>query len=123
MMPPSPTHLDGRGLVGAQIALFWTTAQAFFDAEILRDEVPGNLVSSMTWDLLQTLEQNADLLMRDYSLDRACADWDGRQWGRKRGRAYARTWVDTRHEFSGPCGELSIGFRARPNRTNGLSLV
>jgi hypothetical protein len=57
------------------------TAQTFFDAAILRDEVPDSLVDSTAWDLLRILRQNADLLIRDYSIGRAYEDWDGRVWG------------------------------------------
>jgi hypothetical protein len=56
------------------------TAQTFFDARILLDEAPEELIYSMAWDLLRTLRENADRLMRDYSLDRAYADWDGQPW-------------------------------------------
>src|SRR5580700_11419841 len=71
------------------------TAQLFFDAEILRDEVPGSLVNSMTWDLLRILKDNADLLIQDYSIERAHADWDGRQWGEPTGpeRAPQLGWI------------------------------
>jgi Family of unknown function (DUF6236) len=57
------------------------TAQTFFDAAILRDEVPDSLIDSTAWDLLRILKQNADLLIRDYSIGRAYEDWDGRVWG------------------------------------------
>jgi hypothetical protein len=53
------------------------TAQHFFDAEVLRDEDPRGLLDSMTWDLLDALRSNADRLERDYSVERAYADWDG----------------------------------------------
>jgi hypothetical protein len=49
-------------------------ARAFFDAQILLDEEPGELLSSTTWDLLDALRQNADRLVRDYSVDRAYAE-------------------------------------------------
>jgi hypothetical protein len=71
------------------------TAQMFFDARILRDEVPMNLVDSMAWNLLETLKKNAGRLGRDYSVGRAYADWDGRQWGEGsgHGRAQELGWI------------------------------
>jgi hypothetical protein len=57
------------------------TAQAFFDAGILRDEVPEDLLNSMAWNLLQILYESADSLMRDYSIEHAYAQWDGTHWG------------------------------------------
>jgi len=58
-----------------------STARTFSDAGILRDEEPGSLVYSMTWDLLETLKKNAAPLMQYYSVDRAFADWNGERWG------------------------------------------
>ena len=53
------------------------TARTFFDAEVLRDEDPGQLMPALGWDLAEALRKNADRLMRDFSLERAYADWDG----------------------------------------------
>lgn len=71
------------------------TAQTFFDAAILRDEAPDNLIDSTAWDLLRTLRQNADLLIRDYSIYRAHEDWDGRSWGAQteHGREPQLGWI------------------------------
>jgi hypothetical protein len=60
------------------------TARTFFDAAILRDEVPDNLIGSTAWDLLETLSENADLLTRDYSIGQAYDKWDGRLWSEQR---------------------------------------
>jgi len=60
------------------------TAQIFFDAAILRDEVPGNLIGSTTWDLLMTLRENANLLTQNYSIGQAYHKWDGRLWSEQR---------------------------------------
>lgn len=56
------------------------TSQAFVEAKILRDEDPRFLLESTTWDLLQTLRENAERLVHRYSLEHAYADWDGQQW-------------------------------------------
>jgi hypothetical protein len=62
-------------------------AQTFFDAAILRDEVPDRLIDAtgQARELLRILRQNADLLIRDYSIGRAYEDWDGRVWSTHRG--------------------------------------
>jgi len=71
------------------------TAQTFFDAAILRDEAPDDLIDSTAWDLLRTLRQSADLLIRDYSIHRAHEDWDGRSWGAhmEHGREPQLGWI------------------------------
>ncbi len=71
------------------------TARTFSDAGILRDEVPKSLVDSMAWDLLDTIEQNADRLVADYSIERAFTEWDGREWseGSEEGRAQQLGWI------------------------------
>jgi hypothetical protein len=56
-------------------------ARAFADAGILRDEVPRRLIRAMAWDLLDTIKENADRLTAEYSIQRARAEWDGREWG------------------------------------------
>jgi hypothetical protein len=60
------------------------TARTFFDADVLRDEDPGRLMAALGsdlaragWDLATALRKNADRLVRDFSLTRAYADWDG----------------------------------------------
>jgi hypothetical protein len=57
-----------------------STAKTFFDAQILRDEDPQELVGMSTWNLVTALRDHADDLVRNYSIDRAYADWDGRSW-------------------------------------------
>jgi hypothetical protein len=71
------------------------TAQTFFDAAILQDETPDILLDSTAWDLLRTLRQNADLLVRDYSIQQAHEDWDGRPWGAQieHGREPQLGWI------------------------------
>lgn len=64
------------------------TAQAFFDARLLRDEDPGVLLDAVTWDLLKSLRTNADLLVRDYSLQRAHADRGRRDWADSEGSGW-----------------------------------
>jgi hypothetical protein len=61
------------------------TAKEFFSARILMDEDPHELLGSMAWDLVQALRENAELLVRDYSLNRARADWNGRSWAESAG--------------------------------------
>ncbi|HZN75060.1 MAG TPA: hypothetical protein VFC00_25775 [Micromonosporaceae bacterium] len=53
------------------------TAQTFFDAHVLRDEDPEQLMPALGWDLARALRKNAARLVRDFSLARAHADWDG----------------------------------------------
>jgi hypothetical protein len=60
-------------------------ATTFVDAGILVDEDPGYRSSSVGFDLLQVMQANADELIRDYSLNRAKEDWDGRRWAERRG--------------------------------------
>jgi hypothetical protein len=71
------------------------TAQTFFDAAILQDETPDILIDSTAWGLLRTLRQNADLLVRDYSIQQAHEDWDGRPWGAQieHGREPQLGWI------------------------------
>jgi hypothetical protein len=71
------------------------TARTFFDAGILRDEVPKRLLDSMAWDLLDTIKQNADRLVADYSIGRAFTEWDGREWSEcsEEGRAQQLGWI------------------------------
>lgn len=71
------------------------TAQTFFDAGILRDETPRSLLDSMAWDLLDTLRENADRLITDYSIEHAFANWDRREWGEGTGNGRARElgWI------------------------------
>ena len=71
------------------------TAQTFFEAAILRDEAPDDLIDSTAWNLLRTLRQSADLLIRDYSIHRAHEDWDGRSWGAltEHGREPQLGWI------------------------------
>jgi hypothetical protein len=52
----------------------------FVDANILRDEEPLVLLNSLQWDLATALKKNAEQLVRDYSLQRAHTEWDGRRW-------------------------------------------
>jgi hypothetical protein len=53
------------------------TARTFFDGHVLCDEDPGQLMPALGWDLEKALRKNADRLVRDFSLARAYADWDG----------------------------------------------
>ncbi|MEU4383203.1 DUF6236 family protein [Micromonospora echinofusca] len=53
------------------------TARTFFDADLLRDEDPGRLMPALSWDMARALRKNADRLVRDFSLARAYADWNG----------------------------------------------
>jgi hypothetical protein len=71
------------------------TAQTFFDAGILRDETPRSLLDSMAWNLLDTLRDNADRLVADYSIERAFANRDRRVWGEDSGNGRARElgWI------------------------------
>lgn len=65
------------------------TAQTFFEAGLLRDEVPGALVDYVTWDLLEALEENVNLLRRSYSIKRAHAYWRGQAWGDGSGEGHS----------------------------------
>jgi hypothetical protein len=61
------------------------TAQVFVDEEILQDEEPGELLGTSElgtseWDLSQALSDNAELLVDQFSVERARTDWDGRRW-------------------------------------------
>ena len=56
------------------------TSLAFAEAGLLRVEDPQDLLFVMPVDLATTLRTNAHRLMRDYSLERAVADWDGTSW-------------------------------------------
>ena len=61
------------------------TAQTFLQAQVLMDEDPWELLSTLEWDLARALQVNAALLVRDYSLDRARADWKGHSWAESAG--------------------------------------
>lgn len=69
------------------------TAQAFAEANILKDEDPGRLLDAMTWDLLDTLRTNVDRLCQDFSIESAVKDWDGRPWADGR-TAPAYVWQE-----------------------------
>jgi Family of unknown function (DUF6236) len=72
-----------------------STARSFFDAGILQDEDPGELVDLTTWNLLTALQDNTELLVKKYGVERAEEDWRGEVWGEgsEDGRTRALGWI------------------------------
>jgi hypothetical protein len=71
-------------------------AQTFFDAGLLRDEDPGSMIHDMQWNLARALSENAGLLVRDYSLERAFAAADNGNWAERNGPGWetpALGWI------------------------------
>ncbi|MGC5322406.1 DUF6236 family protein [Micromonospora arida] len=98
------------------------TAQAFVEAEILRDEDPEIYLNSLTWDLLQAMRRNAELLARDYSLEHASTNWDGHQWTAAGGPNFGRPelgWIHVTKFPHGVVDYLSELGLAQLGRTEG----
>lgn len=72
-----------------------STARSFFDARILQDEDPAELVDATAWNLLTALQDNAELLVKRYGIKRAEKDWHGEVWGEgsEDGRTPALGWI------------------------------
>lgn len=71
------------------------TARSFFDADILQDEDPAELVDATTWNLLRTLRKNRNLLVKEYGVERAQETWRDGVWGEgsEDGRTPALGWI------------------------------
>jgi hypothetical protein len=57
-------------------------ARVFVERGLLLDEDPGALLASVSWDLQEVLSENLRRLLRDYSVERAIASWDGQPWAK-----------------------------------------
>ena len=94
------------------------TAKSFFDARILQDEDPAELVDATTWNLLTALKENAELLVKRYGVKRAEKDFHGEVWGEgKRRRPDSRARLDPHYEIPARSSQLLGGLRARHART------
>ncbi|MFI6079228.1 hypothetical protein ACIA5C_47780 [Actinoplanes sp. NPDC051343] len=69
------------------------TSQAFKDAGVLKDEIPGSLVHHASADLAKGLSENSHHLMTDFSLERARRDFDGRRFGDSGPEEPALGWI------------------------------